>query len=371
MLTRRILLATSALAALAGRIRTAGATTQQQGELRWHDARDWPVEGRGWSDTERTFDRLPARARGVVPAAVWDLSRYSAGMYVEFESDARELSVRYELLKGELAMAHMPATGVSGLDLYARDGERWRWVAVFAPGERRCEGVLVSGLDAGTRAYRLYLPLYNGVESLEIGVAEGDRISPIARAVERPVVFYGTSIVHGACASRPGMAWPAILGRKLNAPVLNLGFSGSGKMEPEVGDLLAELDAAAFVIDCAPNMTDAQITGRTIPLVERLRAARPDAPILLVEDRRYGYAWVRGAGRAKNEQNSVALAAAYADLTARGVKNLAYVPSGALLGDEPEETMTDGSHPSDLGMSLYAKAVLPVLAGAMGRVIPC
>lgn len=367
MLTRRILLATSALAALAGRIRTPGGTTPQQGELRWHDVRAWPIHGRGWSDTERTFDRLPARAHGVVPAAVWDLSRHSAGMYVEFESDARELSVRYELLKGELAMAHMPATGVSGLDLYAKDGDRWRWVAVFAPDAKRCEGVLVSGLDPGTRAYRLYLPLYNGIESLEIGVADGDRIVPLARRDERPVVMYGTSIVHGACASRPGMAWPAILGRKLNAPVINLGFSGSARMEPEVGALLAELDAAAYVIDCAPNMNAAQITERTIPLVERLRRERPDAPILLIEDRRYGYGWVRGAGRAKNEQNAAALAAAYADFTARGVKNLAYVPSGALLGDEPEESMTDGSHPSDLGMSLYAKAVLPVLAGAMGR----
>lgn len=370
MLTRRILLATSALAALAGRIRTPAANTQQPGDRRWHDVRDWPVGGRGWSDTERPFDRLPARARGVVPAAVWDLSRYSAGMYVEFESDANELSVRYELLKGDLAMAHMPATGVSGLDLYARDGQHWRWVAVFAPGEKRCEGALVRGLDAGTRAYRLYLPLYNGVETLEIGVAEGERLTPLARGAERPVVFYGTSIVHGACASRPGMAWPSILGRRLGVPTINLGFSGSGKMEPEVTALLAELDAAAYVIDCAPNMNEEQISARTIPLVERLRAARPDAPILLVEDRRYGHAWIRGEGRAKNEQNAAALSAAYADLTARGVRHLAYVPASALLGDEPEETMTDGSHPSDYGMSLYARAMLPVLARALGRDVP-
>lgn len=367
MLTRRILLATSALAAIAGRIRPAGAVTQRVGDPRWHDTRTWSIQGRGWTETERTFDRLPARARGLVPAAVWDLSRYSSGMYVEFQSDASELSVRYELLKGELAMAHMPATGVSGLDLYAMDGDRWRWVAVFAPEAKRCEGVLVTGLDPGMRVYRLYMPLYNGVESLEIGVADGDRIEPLARRDERPVVIYGTSIVHGACASRPGMAWPSILGRKLNVPVLNFGFSGSGKMEPEVGALLAEIDARAFVIDCVPNMTAAQISERTIPLVERLRAARPEAPIVLVEDRRYGYAWVRGAGRVKNEQNAAALSAAYAALTARGVKHLAYVPASALLGDEPEETMTDGSHPSDLGMSLYAKAVLPVLAGAMGR----
>jgi hypothetical protein len=371
MLTRRILLATSALAALAGRIRTPAATTQQQAELRWHDVRDWPVEGRGWSDTERTFDRLPARAQGVVPAKVWDLSRYSAGMYVEFESDAKELWVRYELLKGELAMAHMPATGVSGLDLYARDGGRWRWVAVFAPGEKRCEGALVRGLDAGTRAYRLYLPLYNGVESLEIGVAEGERLTPLARGAERPVVFYGTSIVHGACASRPGMAWPSIVSRSLGIRSVNLGFSGNGRMELEMGDLLAEIDASAYVVDCLPNMSASMVEERVVPFVVRLRERRPITPVVLIEDRRYGAAWANGTLRARNSENADALRAAYARLGERGIKGLWYVGAETLLGEVAEESMTDGSHPSDLGMILYARAVGPVLAAALaGKVEP-
>jgi hypothetical protein len=286
-------------------------------------------------------------------------------MYVEFESDARELSVRYELLKGELAMAHMPATGVSGLDLYARDGGRWRWVAVFAPGEKRCEGLLVGGLDSGTRTYRLYLPLYNGVESLEIGVADGERLTPLAPVVERPVVFYGTSIVHGACASRPGMAWPSIVSRSLEIRSINLGFSGSGKMEPEMGDLLAEIDASAYVLDCLPNMSASLIEERLFPFVVRLKERRPLTPVVLIEDRRYGAAWAKGTLRARNSENAAGLRAAYARLGERGIKGLWYIGAETLLGEEAGDSLTDGSHPSDLGMTLYARAVGPVLAAAL------
>ncbi|MFZ4575154.1 MAG: SGNH/GDSL hydrolase family protein [Phycisphaerales bacterium] len=372
MLTRRSLLASSFAAGLLPRtILATGLRRSATADLVWHNPEMWGVEGKGWATTERFYDRLPASAAGVVPKAVWELSHHSAGMFVSFTTDAAEIHVRYSLSKSRIAMPDMAATGVSGFDLYARDGARWRWVSVFKPTEQRCEGPLAESLDPGTRDYRLYLPLYNGVDSLEIGVPPSASFTPISPRAEKPVVLYGTSILHGAAASRPGMAWPSILGRRIDLPTVNLGFSGSGKMEKEVAALVAEIDAAAYVIDCAPNMNAKQITERAGPLVECIRAARPSAPILLVEDRRYGYAWVKGSSRDRNEQNAKALAAVYADLVARGVKGLAYVPASALLGDEPEETMTDGSHPSDLGMMLYAKAVAPVLASAMGRLLPC
>ena len=124
----------------------------------------------------------------------------------------------------------------------------------------------------------LYLPLYNGVEKLELGVPEGASLVPVAPREPKPVVVYGTSIAHGACASRPGMAWPAILSRALDREVVNLGFSGNGRMELEVGAHVAAIDAAAFVVDCLPNMTPAQVRERTVPLVRQLRRARPELP---------------------------------------------------------------------------------------------
>ncbi|UCF38722.1 MAG: SGNH/GDSL hydrolase family protein, partial [Acidobacteriota bacterium] len=223
-----------------------------QAALTWVDGRELDVEGRGWLADERLryFDRFPAKAEGVVRDEVWNLSRDSAGMLVRFESDSPEIHVRYELFKERLAMSHMPATGVSGVDLYGLDSEnRWRWIAVARPTEQKVETRLVSDLEAGSRNYMLYLPLYNGINSIEVGVLEGHTIKALPSRKQRPTLFYGTSITHGACASRPGIPHPAILGRRLDRPVINLGFSGNGRMEPEVGALLAELDPAVYVID--------------------------------------------------------------------------------------------------------------------------
>lgn len=343
--------------------------------LSWHDAAGWGVEGRGWpaGEMDRFYARLPARARGTVRPPVWDLSQDSAGLLVRFRTDADAIHVRYALHRDRLEMPHMPATGVSGIDLYGLDAEnRWRWVAVFRPvsgggrDPRLQDGRLVDGLDPGLRTYAAYLPLYNGVETLEFGFPEGSLVEPIAPRAEKPIVFYGTSITHGACASRPGLCHPAILGRRLDRPVVNLGFSGNGKMEPEVAALLAELDPAIYVIDCLPNMSAGEIRDRAEPLVRRIREARPDTPIVLVEDRTYSHAWIRESARTRHETSREALRSAFDRLVASGVTRLHYLPGADLLGADGEAT-TDGSHPNDLGFMRQADAFEPVLRRALGR----
>lgn len=327
----------------------------------WYDVTKWGVEGKGWSETSRYFDRLPAKAEGVVRGAVWNLSRHSAGMSVLFETDAPKIQARYCLLSEDVAMPHMPATGVSGVDLYGRDDRgRWGWIGVSRPTAQDVTAVLADGLLPGHRTYLLYLPLYNGVESLDIGVPEEAAFEPIAPRPLKAIVYYGTSIAHGACASRPGMAFPAILGRWFDRPVINLGFSGNGRMDPEVADLLAELDAAVFVIDCLPNMEAAAVTERTEPLVRRIRQTHPDTPIVLVEDRTYGNTPFLPARRQRHDTSRTAFRAAYERLGEAGVKNLHYVEGETLLGDDGEAT-TDSSHPSDLGMMRMAEALAPVL----------
>ena len=157
------------------------------------------------------YDRLPARAEASVRTPVWNLSRHSAGMCTRFTTDATTIQVRYTLFSDRLALTNMPATGVSGLDLYAEDDDGIdRWVSVARPSEQTMNITLASNLRPGKRNYNLYLPLYNGIESLEIGVDEEAEFEPIAPRSERPMVFYGTSIMHGASASRPGMAFPSI-----------------------------------------------------------------------------------------------------------------------------------------------------------------
>ena len=332
----------------------------------FYNVQDWGVEGRGWNDTKRYFDRLPGKAEGVVRPPVWSLSRDSAGMVARFETDATEIWVRYTLLSDRLAMAHMPATGVSGVDLYAKHEGGWRWLAIAQPTSKAMKLKLTEGLDPGRREYLLYLPLYNGVDALEIGVPEGAAFVPEPPRKEKPIVFYGTSICQGGCASRPGMLYTAILGRRLDRPVINLGFSGNGTMDASIGDLLGELDAAVYVIDCLPNMQAEAVAERTEPLVRQLRKARPEAPIVLVEDRTYDYAFLKKGARDRHATSRAALKAAYEGLVADGVKGLYYVPGDTLLGADGESTV-DGSHPNDLGMMRMADALEPVLRPLLGK----
>ena len=337
-------------------------------KVAWHDVRETDLEGRAFADADRKsyFDRLPAEADGKVTPAVWSLSRDSAGLMFRFRTDATTIYAHYKVTKALLAMPHMPATGVSGLDLYARDAAgRWRWVQVVRPTAQEMKVRVAEGLDAGEREYALYLPLYNGVEFLSVGVPEGRKFEGL-RPRPKPVVFYGTSITHGACASRPGMVHTGILGRRLDVPVVNLGFSGNGRMDKTVGDFLVRIDAAAYVIDCLPNMGAKDVTEKCGPLVKQLRAAHPDTPIILVEDRRNTDSWIIASRRKHHDDNHAALKAAYEQLVKEGVKGLSYVPGDRLYGDDAEGA-TDGSHASDLGFFRQADVFEPFLMKALGR----
>lgn len=332
-----------------------------EGEIDWYDVKDIGVEGKGWTDTKRYFDRLPSKAQGMVREAVWNLSRHSAGMCMRFVSDSPNIYVRYSLYLERLAMSHMPATGVSGLDLYGNDDQGIdRWVAVVRPDKKEIETAIAKDLAPGSRRYTLYLPLYNGVDSLEVGIPKGESFEALAPRKEKPILFYGTSIMHGACASRPGMAFPAILGRRLRRPTINLGFSGNGRMEAEVAALLAEQDPCAYVIDCLPNMNETTVSERTVPLVKKLREAHDQTPILLVEDRSFTNTPFFPQRKSHHQKSRAALKKAYAELTDAGIANLYYMDGHYLLGEDGEGA-TDGSHPSDLGMIRYADAYEPVL----------
>lgn len=330
-------------------------------ELAWHDVKQSGVEGKAWADTTRFFDRLPAKAEKLVPKPVWDLSRHSAGMCFDFETDATAISARWSLLSPSLGMPHMPATGVSGLDLYAQDEKKtWRWVAVGIPKAQTNDVSIIANLKPGLRRYRIYLPLYNGIETLFVGVDKKAAFKMIEPRKEKPLIFYGTSITHGACASRPGMPHPAILGRWLDRPVINLGFSGNGRMEEALAKLLAEIDPCIYVLDCLPNMNAAQVAERTEPFVKILRDARPTTPIVLVEDRTNTNAIWLPARMQHHLANRAAYRKAFDKLTADGVKHLHYIEGADLLGDD-NEGATDGSHPSDLGFMRQAQVMRKTL----------
>lgn len=336
--------------------------------LDWHDVTKWGIEGRILPDQDRKlwFDRLPSSAEGKVTDAVWNLSRDSAGMMARFKTSSSAISVHYKVRKSQLGMPHMPATGVSGIDLYARDNDgKWKWVQVTKPATQEVQTEIIQGLEPGVREYAAYLPLYNGIEFLKIGVEKGASFEGLAPR-GKPIVFYGTSITHGACASRPGMVHTNILGRKLDMPIVNLGFSGNGRMDQAVGEFLVQLDAAVFVIDCLPNMQPADVTAKCEPLVKLLRAAKPNTPIVLVEDRRFTNDWITPKKRQFHTDNHAALRKAYDSLVAQGIEKLFYIHGDSLYGDDTEGA-TDASHANDLGFMRQADVFEPVLRKALSK----
>jgi lysophospholipase L1-like esterase len=282
---------------------------------------------------------------------------------VRFTTDAPSIQVRWTLLSGGAsALPHMPATGVSGVDFYAKaKGGQWEFVANGRPAAATNTASFT--VPPGEQ-YLVYLPLYDGVKSVAIGIPKGRKIAAAYPEERKPIVIYGTSITQGGCASRPGMAWTSIVGRRLDTPVVNLGFSGSGKMEPAMADLLAELDPSVYVLDCIWNMSPEQVSERVVPFVEKLRASHPNTPILLAEDSSFQNKCPTEKGRA--------LRAAYQMLTDAGVKHLHFLASKDMLGEDTEGTV-DGCHPNDLGMmrlaDAFSKALRPILHGTSGEPI--
>jgi len=339
------------------------APVEMANDLKWYDIRDLGLEGQGWRDTESPYDRLPARAKRIVRPPVWDLSQHSSGLCVRFMTDSQSISARWTLRNANLAMNHMPASGMSGLDLYAKLKGKWIWAGVGIPNAQTTSLMLGGNYAPGLREYMLYLPLYNGVTSVAIGIETKASLVMAPRRAGRNAagfVVYGTSITQGGCACRSGMGYPEILARALDGHSVNLGFSGNGPLEIEVIRLMTELNPAVYILDCLPNMNPDQVRERTEPAVHALRTSHPDTPIVLVENITYQRAPVQTPGMAGYEWKNIELMSARQRLRKAGVKGLFYVPGAKLLGSDNLGTV-DGTHPTDVGFMRIAKALESVV----------
>jgi lysophospholipase L1-like esterase len=330
----------------------------------WNPAKTlFPViEGQGWhTELASPYDRFPSKAKNKIRKAVWDLSEESAGLVIHFRANASDIIVRYAVER-RLDMPHMPSTGVSGVDLYALNKNgTWQW----AGGKYHFGDTIeyhFSSLKPGERQYYLYLPLYNKVKWMKIGVPENASINPLPIRTEKPIIIYGTSITQGGVASRPGLAWPAILGRKLKIPIINLGFSGNGKLEKAVTNLLTELDARIYVVDGLGNMTGFPkdtIVERLKTTVQTLRERRPDVPILIVEDPHPSIKSLDLRVDSLYKNINKIEDSVFAELKASGMKRIYYLTSDS-IGLNMESTV-EGLHPNDYGMILYANAYKKII----------
>ena len=329
----------------------------------WYDVKSIGVEGKGWVDTEDYYQRIPRKAKGFVRDEIWNLGKRSAGLYVRFTTDSNTIVANWKLTETELEMFNMLSIGVSGLDLYVNDNGKWHEAGVvlhplkFPVNEQ----VLVSGQPSGVMCqYTLYLPLYNGVESLKIGIMSGAKLAKASAwgTDKKPIVFYGSSIVQGGCASRPGMAHTNILQRRLNMPVINLGFSGNAWIEPEVAELLSELDPSVYVLDPVPNCDPKMLNDRFEKFISRIRDAHPSTPIVICES-------IVPYARDKSVmENNAIVRSIYNRLKEKGIKRLYYIKCADFIGTDGE-AFVDMCHPTDLGFMRMADMLEPVLKQAL------
>ena len=309
-----------------------------------------------------TLGRLPERLKGSVREPVWSLGTSTAGSYVDFQTNSDTVYVRYKVGSG-LNMPHMPSTGVSGVDLYYQDksSKSWSWAFGNYSFKDTINYVFANLGKSNDGAYRLYLPLYNSLQWIEIAGNKGNSIKFVNNSKEKPIIVYGTSIAQGACATRPGLAWTNILGRSFTNPVINLGFSGNGRLEQPILDLITQEDAAAFILDCIPNLaltaerSAADLESLIFNAVKTIRKKHPQTPIVLAAHSSANTPGFLNIYTMQEYGNSSKVAkATYAKLTREGIKHLYWV-SEQEFGLDINSTV-DYAHPNDIGMMKIAEA---------------
>ena len=333
------------------------------------DARELRIINRGWPDGTHTYRRLPDFLQDSIRPTLADRALCSSGIAVRFATNSSRVGVRYRLLKN-FHMNHMADTGTKGVDLYIFEGDSvWRHVNTIRPAADKetkiINGRLAANLDTTRMAeYMLYLPLYDGVEEFEVKVDSLADISagnPELIDSKRRIVAYGTSIMQGGCASRPGMASSNIISRELNAEVINLGFSGEGKMDFCLARAMAAIPGVdMFILDPVPNCTEDMCDSLTYDFVNIIRKACPGVPIVMVEGPIYPYARYDSYWGKYLPAKNAAYRRNYEKLKAENPDNLYYVTSVCLDGPEDDGTV-DGIHLTDLGFRHYANKLVPLI----------
>ena len=343
----------------------------QEKEITYFGRDHFIIEGTSISDSlkESPYDRLPISYKDKVREPVWELSKASAGITVRFHSNSTSISLKWTILN-DFDMPHMASTGIKGIDLYTKYNNKWRYVtsAGALVGQKKYQNnevasdsineyELITNISSEFREYKLFLPLYDGVTKLEIGIDSDAQIKKATPNTKKPIVFYGTSITQGGCASRPGMAHTNIISRRLDVDCINFGFSGNGRMEIPIIELISEIKASVYVIECLQNMNIKQVKERVLPLVKIIRKKQPSTPIIFVENMMYKTAFLDKTIETELIQENLALKNEYDKILKNGFQNIFYIEDMKADVMDNEGTV-DGVHLTDLGFLRYANYII-------------
>lgn len=305
------------------------------------------------------YRRMPRSvAECSVQGTVEDLARHTSGGRVRFVTDSPYIAVKL-VLPDCIAYPHLTYECSTGVDMYTNDGGGDRFRKAFLPPmdmKGGYEGVYDFGEGEPIRTVTLNMPLYNGVYRMYVGLKEGSTLLPPPDyALEKPIVYYGSSITQGGCASRPGACYQAIIARRLDANFINLGFSGSARGEIPIAEYIASLDMSMFVLDYDHNApTPEELLATHKPFFDVIRAKNPTLPIIIMPKPRYyrGEIESRRAGIVR---------ATYEAAIANGDENVYFIDGPALMSEVLDDGTVDTVHPTDAGFRSMANAIAPVI----------
>ena len=328
--------------------------------LKWIDFPDPAFHVNGlpfWEENKPDLYRLPKSLKEKVRKPVWRLSKSPSGGRIRFRSDCTALAIRLQYPHlGD--MKNMHTFGQCGVDLYIDD----MYFRTAVPTDTTfVEFEFFTGVQSQMRNITLYLPLYSGVKVLAIGVNEESKLDlPLPFVIEKPIVYYGSSITQGGCASHPGTSYQAIISRNLHVDFVNLGYSGNGMGEPEIAEVVASIDASCYLLDFGVNLPDADSLANVYtPFMKILRNRRPETPIIAVTPIYNAYEYL-----APNKATFMrdVIRKAVAERRRKGDQNILLVEGFELLGPKFADGFVDSVHPNDLGFLAMAEGLQPYLA---------
>lgn len=316
------------------------------------------LSGFPWHADEKRYCRLPLAIVPMANDGVRELAWHTSGGMVRFQTDSTAVGLLAALRNGG-DLSSMARSGSGGFDLYEEGPSDmiFRGNLRHTQGTAAVKGLFCRNLPPQMRQWAVYLPLYNGIESLAIGLDPECRIAPpIPLRFEKPILFYGSSITQGACASRPGNAYPAIITRRLNANLVNWGFSGSAKGERILAETIASMHLSAFVLDYDHNApTPEHLEATHEPFFRVVRHVHPKLPVVFISRPDY-------VGTTDCRKRRDIIRATYNRAKADGDSNVYFIDGERLFGDSERDLCTvDGCHPNDIGFLRMADEITPTL----------
>ncbi len=327
------------------------------------DSAPFVLSGLPWFNQEKQFCRLPQAVLPLANDGVKSLAWHTSGAMLRFRTDSTAIGIQTTLRNGG-DMSHMPRSGSGGFDLYEGSGinKVFRANCRHAHGSKEIKALFLRNLSREMREWTIYLPLYNGVEEMDVGLdPECEVEAPRQFTHGMPILFYGSSITHGGCASRPGNSYPAIITRRLDSDMVNWGFSGSGRGEPVMAETIASLDLGAFVFDYDHNAPSPERLAATHgPFFRIVRDARPELPVIFVSKPDF-----RGTDDCLKRREIIR--GTFEAAKKAGDKHVYFVDGATLFGESERDMCTvDGCHPNDIGFLRMADGIMPAARAALG-----